>query len=103
VTGFWPWPSRASRRRGVQDRGDYKPFDYTKVILPFTVVRRFDCVLDATKPAVLAEKALREKAVLNAEPFLLKKAGQHKTFPVRRHHGCAHLRGCDGPCRPRAA
>ncbi|MFO0589898.1 MAG: class I SAM-dependent DNA methyltransferase [Polyangiaceae bacterium] len=58
-------------------RGDYKQSEYGKVILPFTVLRRLDCVLEATKPAVLAEKALREKAGLNPEPFLLKKAGQH--------------------------
>jgi len=58
-------------------RGDYKQSEYGKVILPFTVLRRLDCVLEATKPAVLAEKKLREKAGLNPEPFLLKKSGQH--------------------------
>ena len=36
-------------------RGDYKQSDYGKVILPFTVLRRLDCVLESTKPAVLAE------------------------------------------------
>ena len=36
-------------------RGDYKQSEYGKVILPFTVLRRLDCVLEATKPAVLAE------------------------------------------------
>ena len=34
-------------------RGDYKQSDYGKVILPFTVLRRLDCVLDSTKDAVL--------------------------------------------------
>ncbi|NOK17303.1 type I restriction-modification system subunit M [Corallococcus carmarthensis] len=58
-------------------RGDYKQSEYGKVILPFTVLRRLDCVLEATKPAVLAEKVAREKAKLNPEPFLLKKSGQH--------------------------
>jgi type I restriction enzyme M protein len=57
-------------------RGDYKQSEYGKVILPFTVLRRLDCVLEATKPVVLAEKALREQAGLNTEPFLLKKSGQ---------------------------
>jgi type I restriction enzyme M protein len=57
-------------------RGDYKQSDYGKVILPFTVLRRLDCVLERTKSAVLAEKAVREKAKLNPEPFLLKKSGQ---------------------------
>ena len=57
-------------------RGDYKQSEYGKVILPFTVLRRLDCVLEATKPAVLAELATRKKAGVNPEPFLLRKAGQ---------------------------
>ena len=57
-------------------RGDYKQSEYGKVILPFTVLRRLDCVLDATKPAVLKELAKREKAGVNAEPFLLRASGQ---------------------------
>lgn len=56
-------------------RGDYKQAEYGKVILPFTVLRRLDCVLAPTKEAVLAEKKAREKAKLNPEPFLLKKSG----------------------------
>ena len=36
-------------------RGDYKQSEYGKVILPFTVLRRLDCVLEETKAAVLAE------------------------------------------------
>ncbi len=57
-------------------RGDYKQSEYGKVILPFTVLRRLDCVLEPTKAAVLAELAAREKAGLNPEPFLLRKSGQ---------------------------
>ena len=65
-------------------RGDYKQSDYGKVILPFTVLRRLDCVLEPTKLAVLAELKVREKAGLNPEPFLLKKAGQlfYNTSPL---------------------
>jgi type I restriction enzyme M protein len=58
-------------------RGDYKQSEYGKVILPFTVLRRLDCVLEPTKAAVLAELEKRSKAGLNPEPFLLKKSGQH--------------------------
>jgi len=58
-------------------RGDYKQSEYGRVILPFTILRRLDCVLEPTKEAVLAEKKLRDKAKLNPEPFLLKKSGQH--------------------------
>jgi len=43
-------------------RGDYKQSEYGRVILPFTVLRRLDCVLEATKAKVLAEKAKREAA-----------------------------------------
>ena len=57
-------------------RGDYKQSDYGKVILPFTVLRRLDCVLESTKAAVLAEYVHQQQAGLNPEPFLLRKAGQ---------------------------
>ncbi len=65
-------------------RGDYKQSEYGKVILPFTVLRRLDCVLEATKPAVLAEYADKQKAGVNPEPFLLRKAGQsfYNTSPL---------------------
>jgi type I restriction enzyme M protein len=39
-------------------RGDFKQSDYGKVILPFIVMRRLDCILEGSKKAVLAaEKA----------------------------------------------
>jgi type I restriction enzyme M protein len=57
-------------------RGDYKQSDYGKVILPFTVLRRLDCVLETTKEAVLSEKTLREGQGLDPEPFLLRVADQ---------------------------
>ena len=56
-------------------RGDYKQSDYGKVILPFTVLRRLDCVLAPTKAAVLVEFAAKQKAKLNPEPFLIRKTG----------------------------
>ncbi len=65
-------------------RGDYKQSDYGKVILPFTVLRRLDCVLESTKPAVLKELEARLKAGVNPEPFLLRKSGQsfYNTSPL---------------------
>src|SRR5436189_451289 len=65
-------------------RGDYKQSEYGKVILPFTVLRRLDCVLEATKPAVLAALEKRKKAGLPPEQFLLKKSGQffYNTSPL---------------------
>ena len=55
-------------------RGDYKPADYGRVILPFTVLRRLDWVLASTKAAVLAEKVKREAMGVNPDPFLLRVA-----------------------------
>nr|WP_202896986.1 class I SAM-dependent DNA methyltransferase [Actinopolymorpha pittospori] len=49
-------------------RGDYKQSEYGKVILPFTVLRRLDCVLEPTKDAVLARKAeLADKGIQNMD------------------------------------
>ena len=36
-------------------RGDYKQSEYGKVVLPFTILRRLDCVLVPTKDAVQAQ------------------------------------------------
>src|SRR5262249_32658372 len=41
-------------------RGPYKRNEYRKVILPLTVLRRFDCILAPTKAAVLKEHAALE-------------------------------------------
>jgi type I restriction enzyme M protein len=43
-------------------RGDYKQADYGKVILPLTVLRRLDCVLDRSKAKVLAKHEELKKA-----------------------------------------
>src|SRR5947209_940256 len=44
-------------------RGDYKQSEYGKVILPLTVLRRLDCVLEPSKAKVLAKaEAVPKKA-----------------------------------------
>lgn len=57
-------------------RGDYKQSDYGKVILPFTLLRRLDCVLDATKAGVLKEYEARKNTGIAMQPFLLRAAKQ---------------------------
>ena len=57
-------------------RGDYKQSEYGRVILPFTVLRRMDCVLEGTKATVLAELANRQKLEIPPDPFLLRASGQ---------------------------
>ena len=48
------------------------------------MLRRLDCVLEATKPAVLSELAKRTAAKVNPEPFLLRKSGTlfYNTSPL---------------------
>ena len=57
-------------------RGDYKQSEYGRVILPFTILRRLDCVLQPTKQAVLAELADKQKLGIAPDPFLRRVSGQ---------------------------
>src|SRR5215216_2647861 len=65
-------------------RGDYKQSDYGKVILPFTLLRRLDCVLEGTKPAVLAEYESKKALNVPLYPFLIRKSKQsfYNTSPL---------------------
>jgi len=57
-------------------RGDYKQSDYGKVILPLTVLRRLDCVLEGTKDAVLKRyEQAKTMNIQNIDPILNKVAG----------------------------
>jgi type I restriction enzyme M protein len=51
-------------------RGDYKQSEYGKVILPLTVIRRLDCVLEPTKQAVLERHKQLAGKIENVEPVL---------------------------------
>ena len=58
-------------------RGDYKQSDYGKIVLPFTVLRRLDCVLEPTKQKVLDYlPKLKSTNVQNVDP-ILNKVAQH--------------------------
>lgn len=57
-------------------RGDYKQSEYGKVILPLTVIRRLDCVLEPTKQAVLDKHKGLTGKIENVEPVLQAVAGQ---------------------------
>jgi len=63
---------------GVADlvRDTFKRGKYQDIILPLTVLRRLDCVLDDTKEKVLAKQAeLRGKKLDNLDPQLRKVSG----------------------------
>jgi type I restriction enzyme M protein len=57
-------------------RGDYKQSEYGKVVLPLTVIRRLDCVLEPTKQAVLERHKQLAGRIENLEPVLQAVAGQ---------------------------
>jgi len=58
-------------------RGDFKQSQYGRIILPFTLLRRLECVLETTKQAVLdAAKEHQTKPDLVREKLLLRAANQ---------------------------
>lgn len=58
-------------------RGDFKQSQYGRIILPFTLLRRMECVLEATKGKVIdAAKAHQNKTDSAREQLLLRAAGQ---------------------------
>ncbi|TVL12695.1 MULTISPECIES: type I restriction-modification system subunit M [Shewanella] len=58
-------------------RGDFKQSQYGRIILPFTVLRRLECVLETNKEKVLAQfEATKDMAELAREKLLLNASGQ---------------------------
>ncbi len=58
-------------------RGDYKQSEYGKIILPFTLLRRLECVLEPTREAVLQEYAKRKDLGIPMEKLLVRKSGHN--------------------------
>jgi len=68
-------------------RGPYRPPQYERVMLPMTILRRFDCVLASSKDKVLREHEKRKGGKLNddaLDKFLNRAAGQrfHNHSPL---------------------
>ena len=62
-------------------RGDFKQSEYGKVILPFVVLRRLDCILEASKEAVLdQEKDLPVDIDDSTKELILFEASGAKVF-----------------------
>lgn len=84
--------------------GVYKPHEYGDVILPLTVIRRFDCILSDTKDAVLQK--YDEVKNLPMKDILLRKASKKDFYNTSKYtferlmddpdhmpltHQCVHL------------
>jgi type I restriction enzyme M protein len=87
---FAPWGRKYELQRdrqlhlGVADliRDTFKRGKYQDIILPFTVLRRLDCVLAPTKEKVLAKQA-----------ELTKKGLKDQDAQLRRASGFAYIAG----------
>ena len=55
-------------------RGSYKRNEYQKVILPFTVLKRFDCVLESSKKDVVDTYENNKGKTPVLDPILMAKA-----------------------------
>lgn len=67
-------------------RGDYKQSDYGKVVLPFTVLRRLDCVLEPTKQKVIERHTKLKGGDLKSLDVVLNKVAGvpfHNVSPAR--------------------
>jgi type I restriction enzyme M protein len=81
-------------------RGDYKQSDYGKVILPFTVLRRLECVLAPTREKVGQTRDRFAGKDIDTDRFL-KRASGHSFYNTSRYtlkaiandaaHAAAHL------------
>jgi type I restriction enzyme M protein len=73
-------------------RGPCRPNQYKDVMLPMTVLRRLDCVLEPTQEEVLARlTSLEGGKVKNLEPILNRVAGQ--AFHNTSRYTFAKLKG----------
>jgi type I restriction enzyme M protein len=76
------WPRYVSFIWSVADllRGDYKQAEYGRVVLPFVLLRRLDCVLAKTKPAVLAAFEKNKTAPEGTRELLLRRASDQAFY-----------------------
>ena len=65
-------------------RGDFKQSQYGRIILPFTLLRRMECVLAPTKDEVIKQTFAQEgRPDTVREMILLRAAGQRDVAAVR--------------------
>jgi len=79
-------------------RGPYRPPQYERVMLPMTVLRRFDCVLAPTKAKVLTEFEKRKGGKLEGDALDTRASSAPGSRQRNRNH-----RAClqQGRCRAR--
>ena len=78
-------------------RGPYKRNEYRKVILPLTVLRRFDCLLAPTK-----QRVLKEHAQIKAKPESVVRSLLEK-ITGRQFYNLSEARPAQAARRPQPA
>ncbi|WP_424406958.1 type I restriction-modification system subunit M [Pasteurella sp. PK-2025] len=66
--------------------GDFPHTDMGKIILPFTVLRRLECVLEETHQAVLETAQTYKDLPLDSLDLLLKEASQHPFYNLSQYN-----------------
>jgi len=65
-------------------RGDFKRSDYGRIILPFTLLRRLECVLEPTREAVLQKHKELKKTGIDLDT-VLPKVSKHRFYNISRY------------------
>ena len=65
-------------------RGDFKQSDYGRIILPFTLLRRLECVLEPTREKVLEQYKQLKKSSIDLDTVLPKTA-KHSFYNISRY------------------
>ena len=65
-------------------RGDFKRSDYGRIILPFTLLRRLECVLEPTREKVLEKYKELKKTGIDLDT-VLPKASKHRFYNISRY------------------
>ena len=78
-------------------RGDFKQSEYGKVVLPFVVLRRLDCILEDTKPQLLERASSISENMDDAarDKTLFEAAGKNSRAYNQSQFTFASLRGQD--------
>jgi len=65
--------------------GAYKPHEYGKVILPLTVIKRFDCILESTHDQVLEKLSKNTSMSPSNLDVLLKRTTKHQFYNTSKY------------------
>lgn len=65
--------------------GAYKPHEYGKVILPLTVIKRFDCILEPTHDQVLEKLSKNTSMSPSNLDVLLKRTTKHQFYNTSKY------------------